>query len=77
MRFNEHFIKQALPDVSIVYGTVPTDFCFSIDSRTIKPGDIFVALHGKCYDGHDFVGQALNQGASGLMISVHKKSILD
>jgi len=34
-----------------------------IDSRKIKPGDIFVALKGKHFDGNDFVKDALEQGA--------------
>jgi len=35
----------------------------SIDSRTIKPDEIFVALKGNKYDGHSFVGEALQKGA--------------
>ena len=37
---------------------------FSIDTRTIQPGDIFIALQGERVDGHDYVAQALDQGAS-------------
>ena len=33
------------------------------DSRKIKKGDIFIAINGDKYDGHDFVGEALNKGA--------------
>ena len=35
----------------------------SIDSRTLNPGDIFFALYGKNYDGHDFIPEALDNGA--------------
>ena len=31
----------------------------SIDSRSIKQGDLFVAIKGENFDGHDFIGQAL------------------
>ena len=31
----------------------------SIDSRTVAPGDLFVALHGPNHDGHDYVAAAL------------------
>ena len=34
----------------------------SIDTRTLQPGDLFVALHGETGDGHDFVADALGQG---------------
>ncbi len=33
------------------------------DSRHIIPGDIFLALRGETFDGHEFVSQALKQGA--------------
>jgi UDP-N-acetylmuramoyl-tripeptide--D-alanyl-D-alanine ligase len=36
---------------------------YSIDSRTIQPGDLFVAVKGERMDGHDFVHQALEKGA--------------
>jgi UDP-N-acetylmuramoyl-tripeptide--D-alanyl-D-alanine ligase len=35
----------------------------SIDSRTIKPGSIYLALKGERFDGHAFIDQALQQGA--------------
>jgi UDP-N-acetylmuramoyl-tripeptide--D-alanyl-D-alanine ligase len=34
-----------------------------IDSRVVQPGDLFVALRGPRFDGHDFVGEVLNNGA--------------
>ncbi len=35
----------------------------SIDSRTIQPGELFIAIHGPRHDGHGFVGAALAAGA--------------
>jgi UDP-N-acetylmuramoyl-tripeptide--D-alanyl-D-alanine ligase len=40
----------------------------SIDTRTLQPGALFVALHGKNFDGHDFVANAQRQGASAAMV---------
>jgi len=34
-----------------------------IDSRLVAPGDIFVAIKGTTYDGHDFINDALTNGA--------------
>ena len=36
---------------------------FSIDSRTTIPGDLYIALKGNNFDGHDFVNQAKENGA--------------
>ena len=41
----------------------------SIDSRTIKPGEIFVAVQGDSFDGHDFLQAALKKGATAFIIS--------
>ena len=40
----------------------------SIDTRTLEPGDLFVALGG-VRDGHEFVAQALARGAAGALAS--------
>ncbi|AAV94479.1 UDP-N-acetylmuramoyl-tripeptide--D-alanyl-D-alanine ligase [Ruegeria pomeroyi] len=40
----------------------------SIDTRTIAPGDLFVALTA-ARDGHDFVAQALDKGAGAALVS--------
>jgi UDP-N-acetylmuramoyl-tripeptide--D-alanyl-D-alanine ligase len=36
----------------------------SIDSRTIQPGELFLAIHGPRHDGHDHVAAALARGAA-------------
>ncbi|HEX3673707.1 MAG TPA: UDP-N-acetylmuramoylalanyl-D-glutamyl-2,6-diaminopimelate--D-alanyl-D-alanine ligase [Rhizomicrobium sp.] len=41
----------------------------SIDTRTLKPGDLFVALKGDARDGHEFVNAALAAKASGALVS--------
>ena len=43
----------------------------SIDSRTIQPGDLFIALSGPNFDGNDFVGLALQNGAALALASRH------
>jgi len=40
----------------------------SIDSRTIKDGELFVAIKGDRFDGHDFVQDALKRGAWGAVV---------
>ncbi len=41
---------------------------YSIDSRTIQPGELFFAVKGERLDGHDFVDAALNRGAAGAVV---------
>ena len=36
----------------------------STDSRAIAPGELFVALVGERFDGHDYVRQAMERGAA-------------
>ena len=40
----------------------------SIDSRTLTPGDLFFAIIGTHFDGHNFIIEALNKGASGVVV---------
>ena len=36
----------------------------SIDSRMVEPGDLFVAIEGPRFDGHDFIAEAFSRGAA-------------
>ncbi|MGI6066991.1 MAG: Mur ligase domain-containing protein, partial [Bacillota bacterium] len=38
------------------------------DSRKIKPGDIFVCIKGLKSDGHDYIPQAVENGAAALLV---------
>lgn len=40
----------------------------SIDTRTLAPGEAFVAIHGEQFDGHDFLAEAVRRGASLLIV---------
>lgn len=40
----------------------------SIDTRTLQPGDLFVALIGETGDGHDHAARAIEAGAAGVMV---------
>jgi len=49
---------------------LPEDIFFrglSIDSRTIREGELFLALKGDRFDGHDFVQDALRTGAGAII----------
>lgn len=40
----------------------------SIDSRKLKPGDLFFAIKGENFDGHDFIDEVISKGASAVVI---------
>src|SRR5438105_2869115 len=45
----------------------------STDSRTIKKGELFVALRGENFDGHKFVGATAKAGAAGAIVDLKWK----
>ena len=54
-------------------GDFPTDAVatgYSIDSRTIAAGELFFAVRGERFDGHDFVEAALANGAVAAVVSM-------
>src|ERR1700758_4919670 len=42
---------------------------YSIDSRTVAPGELFFAVRGERLDGHDYVTSAIERGAVGAVVS--------
>jgi UDP-N-acetylmuramoyl-tripeptide--D-alanyl-D-alanine ligase len=57
-----------LPRGPKVFGRVWTD------TRTIQPGDLFVALVGERFDAHDFLANAVAAGAAGVVVSHAEKA---
>ncbi len=55
-------------DVALPRGNSPLAG-ISTDTRTITPGQLFVALVGERYDAHDKLGDAIRGGAAGLVVS--------
>ena len=56
-------LRSAYAEEGIEYTGVSTD------SRTVREGDLYVALVGERFDGHDFVADALSHGALGAVVS--------
>ena len=42
---------------------------YSIDSRTVAAGELFFAVRGERFDGHDFVATAIERGAVAAVVS--------
>lgn len=49
----------------------------AIDSRKITGGELFIALHGENFDGHDFIEQALQQGAKAVLAARAPQTALE
>ena len=45
---------------------------YSIDTRTLQPGDLFFAIRGERFDAHDFVPAAFERGARAAVIATNK-----
>lgn len=45
----------------------------SIDTRTIRPGEAFLALRGERFDGHDFVREAVDRGAAIVIVEADRQ----
>lgn len=59
----------------VVGGQAPDEFAgVSTDTRTIKTGDLFVALKSDKADGHEFVEKAIEAGAGGVVVSASTMS---
>ena len=47
---------------------------YSIDSRSVQPGELFFAVKGERLDGHDFVTQALDRGAAAAVVRADRRA---
>jgi UDP-N-acetylmuramoyl-tripeptide--D-alanyl-D-alanine ligase len=67
-------IQMTLSQAATLLGckdTLPTnEFCgLSIDTRTLQPGHLFIAIAGEHFDGHDYLAEAQHKGAAGAIVS--------
>jgi UDP-N-acetylmuramoyl-tripeptide--D-alanyl-D-alanine ligase len=57
------FISASVEPADSASGSSAVALGYSIDSRTVQPGELFFAVKGERLDGHDFVDQAISRGA--------------
>ena len=53
----------------------PEELIISIDSRTVKPGELFIPIKGPNFDGHDFIEEARKKGALVLNVKDGNKAL--
>jgi len=68
MQLELNIIRQML-GLPAIAGVDAVASGYSIDSRTIQPGEIFFAIHGERFDGHAFVQQVLQNGAVAAVVA--------
>src|SRR5512138_886114 len=62
---------------SIVGGSGDTSFGgVSIDTRSIRPGELYIAIRGERYDGADFAAAAVTAGAAGVVVPRGRGAVL-
>ena len=59
-----------------VYGGNVRFLRVTTDTRTLAPGDLFVALKGEQFDGHDFVAAAFARGAAAALVAADRADAL-
>src|SRR3990167_7240593 len=69
-----HMIKMTLAQAARILGLnaaiADTSFTgISIDTRTIQPGNLYVAIPGERVDGHDYVLEAMQKGAAAVLVN--------
>ncbi|MGG4045461.1 MULTISPECIES: UDP-N-acetylmuramoyl-L-alanyl-D-glutamate--2,6-diaminopimelate ligase [Paenibacillus] len=66
MKLNE--LASSLTTAQIIGDGDITITNIQVDSRKVAPGDLFICLPGHTVDGHDYAGQAAEQGAVALVV---------
>ena len=63
-------LSEAAPALGALHRGVDTEFRgVAIDSRRVEPGVLFIALPGARFDGHEFIAEAGDRGASAALVS--------
>ena len=78
MKFSINEINQILGNINF-NGSVKTNLIFSkvsINSRTISPEDLFIALKGIKFDGHDFIKDIVKIGVKAVVINEGKQKLV-
>jgi UDP-N-acetylmuramoyl-L-alanyl-D-glutamate--2,6-diaminopimelate ligase len=66
-------LQYLLPDINLGKATAIKVQGIHLDSRSIKPGDVFVALVGEKADGRQFIAKAIESGAVAIFVEADKQ----
>lgn len=77
MHFDRSFFQSAITEVNIIGNRLKNIEGWSVDSRTINPNEVFIAIKGQNCDGHNFISEAINKGCAGIIIERSKSDIIN
>ena len=77
MHLNKQFITGVVSNPSFLGVDLPVETNFSVDSRTLQPGDIFIAVSGKHHDAHDFLDDVIAKGAAGFILAQSHQATIE
>jgi len=60
-------LRALLPEAEFIGGDDIRPLRCTSDSRRVRPGDLFAALPGDRYDGHQFIAEAIERGATSVL----------
>src|ERR687890_2103240 len=69
-------LVEALPGARLLGSGDSTVGRVVYDSRLVQPGDLFAALRGADFDGHQFVRDAEERGAAALLVESPASTVL-
>ena len=68
-------VYQWLPNVTMFGNGAERFTGISTDSRTVRPGDLYIALRGDRFDGHAFIDAAIDAGAAAVLTEVFPERV--
>jgi UDP-N-acetylmuramoyl-tripeptide--D-alanyl-D-alanine ligase len=70
MLTSQELLRGLVGHLSAAWGYSPAETYerIAVDSRQVTPGDLFVALAGEHRNGHEFIADAIAQGAAGVLV---------
>lgn len=77
MQFNGQFITSVIKEAVISGSNWERITSVSVDSRSVRPGGLFVAIQGARQNGHDFLHEACERGAVAVMIATGQEQALN
>ncbi len=66
-------IKEIISDDRCLTGNIEAEISgIAYDSRMVKPGDLFAAVRGENFDGHNFIADSIVKGATAIVYEMQK-----